>query len=214
MTEPSKRCSICQHIKPLSAFGVARRNPDGRRSECRECANEAARAARQRNRTETTHTCSCGAAIYHAPRKGAWPARCEKCRRVHELEQEADYRQRHQDQLRKGGRERAAAVRAADPEAARQKQRDYWQKIKNQVLDHYGHKCACCAAATHLSIDHISGDGAEHREELYGNARHGSGWRFYMWLINNSFPPGYQTLCRSCNRSKGNGPRCQLDHTR
>jgi len=32
------------------------------------------------------------------------------------------------------------------------------------------------------------------------------------WLIKNGFPEGFQTLCRPCNGSKGDGDRCKLNH--
>lgn len=79
------------------------------------------------------------------------------------------------------------------------------------VFGHYGTSCACCAATEDLSIDHVNGDGAEHRAELFGNER-SAGVVFYRWLIAERFPPGYQTMCRPCNRSKGDGPACRLDH--
>lgn len=145
--------------------------------------------------------------------------RCTKCGRTLALSafnldkrNKDGHRQPCQECEREYGRNHWAEKRSADPEATRQYQRDYWITIKTRVLDYYGNSCACCGSTDHLSIDHVNGDGAGHREELYGNHRHGSGWRFYMWLIRNEFPDGYQTLCRSCNRSKGKGDRCQLDH--
>jgi len=70
--------------------------------------------------------------------------------------------------------------------------------------------CACCGRADNLSIDHVNGDGREHREEIFG--RQGGGVEFYYWLVTTGFPDGFQTLCRSCNQSKGRGRRCRLAH--
>jgi hypothetical protein len=74
-----------------------------------------------------------------------------------------------------------------------------------------GDRCACCLATRYLSIDHINGDGARHRQDVIGNRR-GGGESFHRWLIRNGFPPGYQTLCQPCNSSKGRGASCILDH--
>jgi len=71
--------------------------------------------------------------------------------------------------------------------------------------------CACCGTTEKLTIDHVSGDGARHRLELYGDPQQGSN-RFYRWLCKHDFPAGYQTLCLPCNASKGKGEHCRLDH--
>jgi hypothetical protein len=89
--------------------------------------------------------------------------------------------------------------------------RDYRLTLKARVLAHYGTFCACCGATTGLSIDHIDGNGREHRRELFGRKDHG-GQHFYLWLIRQGFPAGYQTLCLPCNTSKGRGPGCRMDH--
>lgn len=47
-----------------------------------------------------------------------------------------------------------------------------------------------------LTIDHISGQGAEHRKKV------GRGDNLYRWLIRMNFPQGFQTLCFNCNFAK------------
>lgn len=54
-----------------------------------------------------------------------------------------------------------------------------------------------------LTIDHIDGNGAEHRRTLKRG-----GITFYRWLINNGFPSGFQTLCYNCNCAKGQYGTC------
>lgn len=88
----------------------------------------------------------------------------------------------------------------------------YRDKVRAKVFDHYGWSCACCGATERLTIDHVNGDGAAHRIELYGTDRGKGGVPFYAWLVRQGFPPGYQTLCLSCNSSKQGGDRCRLDH--
>lgn len=74
----------------------------------------------------------------------------------------------------------------------------YRLRTKIAALTHYGNgKCACvvCGYSNDLalSIDHINSNGAEHRAK---NSMIGS--HFYLWLKNNNYPEGYQTLCMNC----------------
>jgi hypothetical protein len=71
--------------------------------------------------------------------------------------------------------------------------------VLDQVLDHYGTTCACCGEANRLflTLDHIKGDGAASRRSK-GLGRSG-GYPYYVALIREGFPLGYQTLCFSCN---------------
>lgn len=79
----------------------------------------------------------------------------------------------------------------------------YWKyraQLKSEVLTHYGNgklacvKCGYSSNLEALSIDHMNGNGAEHRR-----GEHTMGGRpFYVWLKNNGFPGGYQTLCMNC----------------
>lgn len=111
------------------------------------------------------------------------------------------------------GRESARRARAANPEKFRDKNRRDIVELRDAVRDHYGWVCACCGSTERLQIDHIKGDGAEHRRELFGRARGNGSARFYRWLIRQGFPEGYQTLCLSCNSSKNDGDRCRLEHS-
>lgn len=74
--------------------------------------------------------------------------------------------------------------------------RKYDLRIKNEVFNHYGKKCACCGEDTlsFLTIDHINGGGTKHRNQIKV--------KIYNWLIDNNFPKGYQTLCFNCNWGK------------
>lgn len=75
--------------------------------------------------------------------------------------------------------------------------REWGQKVKKEVLTHYGNdKCACVICRESrlacLSIDHIDKNGYEHRKKV------GAGSRLYRWLIKNNYPEGFQTLCMNC----------------
>jgi len=72
---------------------------------------------------------------------------------------------------------------------------NYLNRIKEEVLTHYGNgKLACvrCGFADirALSIDHIAGGGKRHSREIK--------CRITVWLKSHNFPGGYQTLCMNC----------------
>ena len=69
----------------------------------------------------------------------------------------------------------------------------YREKIKNMVFEHYGKECACCGEKNQyfLTIDHINGDGRNHRKKIK--------IQLNSWLVKNNFPEGFQTLCLNCN---------------
>lgn len=86
----------------------------------------------------------------------------------------------------------------------------YRKSIKDQVFDHYGERCACCGETCRvfLTLDHVNGDGAEHRREL-GGGRTTSTDKTWRWLVANDFPDGFQILCYNCNCGKrDNGGIC------
>lgn len=75
--------------------------------------------------------------------------------------------------------------------------KEWGQRVKEQVLTHYGNgKCACVICGESrlacLSIDHINGNGYGHRKAV------GNGSKLYRWLIKNNFPEGFRTLCMNC----------------
>lgn len=74
--------------------------------------------------------------------------------------------------------------------------RKTYYKAKRQVFEHYcpdGPRCAICGFADSraLSLDHINGDGAEHRRTL-------KGVNLYRWVVRNNFPSNFQVLCMNC----------------
>jgi hypothetical protein len=112
-------------------------------------------------------------------------------------------------------RERSRRWREDRPEAARESGRRWRAVTRDKVLTYYSLSsapcCACCITSRDLSIDHVNGGGKEHRKQLFGTGR-GNNYRFYVWLIEQGYPDGFQVLCRPCNSSKGEGERCRLDH--
>lgn len=80
-------------------------------------------------------------------------------------------------------------------------------KLRKEVIEVYGGKCACCDVSdlVFLTIDHINGDGADHRRALKG-VNYGAGsTSTYQWLRQHGYPPGFQVLCWNCNWAKSNG---------
>jgi hypothetical protein len=57
-----------------------------------------------------------------------------------------------------------------------------------------------------LALDHINGGGNAHRREVTGSAKGGP--KFYYWLRDNNYPPGFQVLCHNCNQAKATYGRC------
>jgi len=98
-------------------------------------------------------------------------------------------------------------------ERERQWKRERDRKKREAVFDHYGRVCACpgCGATSNLSIDHLNGDGADHRIEIWGSQR-GGGSTMHWWLVAQGFPDGYQVLCMRCNQRRGRGAACRLQH--
>jgi len=86
-------------------------------------------------------------------------------------------------------------------------------KIRDNILVHYGDKCACCGEHRRefLTIDHINNDG--HRERKKLDCRGYSGG-FYHSIIKRGFPDHYQILCWNCNCAKGRYGQCPHEKER
>ena len=73
---------------------------------------------------------------------------------------------------------------------------------KYTILERYGKVCVLCGFEDirALQLDHIENNGAEERKALGGQKV--SGANFYLHLIKQGLPDGYQTLCANCNNIK------------
>ena len=106
---------------------------------------------------------------------------------------------------------RAASARYSEKnrEAIRVKAREVHEQLKAEAVAAYGGRCACPGCHVHhaelMTIDHINGDGGEHRRQLGRSSRD-----FYRWLKKQGYPPGFQALCGSCNLAKSDRPECPL----
>ncbi len=81
----------------------------------------------------------------------------------------------------------------------------YHQLQHDAIMAYGGYRCACCGVdePLFLTLDHQDGSGARHRERV------GKGGKFYAWLRDNGYPPGFQVLCSNCNHGRfRNGGVC------
>ncbi len=97
------------------------------------------------------------------------------------------------------------ANRNADPERFSKYSKynkELYRKRKFEILSHYSNSeqpfCKFCGFKDMraLQLDHINDDGANDRRA------NGSGNRFFLYLLRNKFPEGYQVLCANCNQIK------------
>lgn len=110
--------------------------------------------------------------------------------------------------------ENVRQYRESNPDVVREWKRQQHARVRAEVLAHYGTICACpgCGATENLTLDHVQGNGREHRIELFGRPANVSSDAMYRWLVANGFPAGFQTLCDPCNKSKMTGTACRLGH--
>lgn len=97
--------------------------------------------------------------------------------------------------------------RSLDPSkrAASAALRKAWHaRIKAEMFDAYGHKCACCGEAEieFLTLEHTRGDGKAHRKAVGAS-------RVYFDLKKRGWPTeGYAILCMNCNFASRGGRTC------
>src|SRR5258708_9239144 len=76
----------------------------------------------------------------------------------------------------------------------------YDRRLREEVLNAYGHACVCCGVteSEFLCFDHIANDGASRR-----SAGEPIGPSLYQMLKRNGYPKDcFQLLCHSCNKAK------------
>ena len=109
-------------------------------------------------------------------------------------------------------REHDKQWRKENQQYIRQLDKERTRRTKEEVILHYGGSCVCCGESNimFLTIDHIVGNGSQHRREI--GIRNG-GRPFYAWLRRQGYPPGYQVLCWNCNCAKGHYGFCPHQHS-
>lgn len=90
-----------------------------------------------------------------------------------------------------------------NPARNAERQREWYNRLRVQILKAYGHACACCgeSIAEFLALDHVDGGGTKHRRR-----RAQSG--VYVDVVRQGFPDTYRLLCHNCNQAFGAYGRC------
>lgn len=220
-----RTCSICKKKLPDDAFNAKR---SGKDSRCRECKNARERR-RYREKLKKTppkfRTCTkCGKTF---PREAFHASdlrehtRCAKCKATqvseyhHKLKKDRrcfhcrKKLNRSEVSLCGGCKAKARSRYHANGEEYRAKGRQRKRDLRLAAFEVYGGPvCACCGEDQYefLTIDHVNGDGAEHRRKL--KKKHGYVVEIYRWLKNNRYPEGFQVLCWNCNCAKAHFGQC------
>jgi hypothetical protein len=125
-----------------------------------------------------------------------------------------EWRKQNRDKVRAYSKKHAPKVRKAywdNPEQYRKEAIQKRRRLKDLVYAAYGgYSCRCCGETTpeFLTIDHINGDGANHRR-IIGRC----GNTLLLWLKKNNFPTGFQILCWNCQWGKRRDGICPHQRT-
>jgi ferric-dicitrate binding protein FerR (iron transport regulator) len=145
------------------------------------------------------------AARYRERNREAYNQRMRDWREANREKSRVHAREWRNRKLAEASPEEQAAIRAAEALKTKRNQ----DRRKDQVFAAYGgYRCACCGESERmfLSIDHVNNDGNVERKS---GAYRSSGTAFYLWLVKQQFPPGYQVLCMNCQIGKHkNGGVC------
>jgi hypothetical protein len=119
--------------------------------------------------------------------------KCLRCKKRSQKVYRRWYRRNRARALEYGKRYGAAHRKAISAYSRARRQR-----LRVEVIRHYGGRCACCGEKRYefLTIDHINGKGGAHRKRLARN-------RVHLWLWSHGYPKGFQVLCFNCNCAKG-----------
>lgn len=168
-----KTCSLCHTIQPLSEYYFNSRT--GKHiASCKNC-----------RKIKTTE--------YRA----ANDEKIKACKHKHYLKNKDKIYAKQKEWVEKN-RKHVQAYQQAWISENRDKHNGYNRKrnarLKKQVMDAYGNKCACCGedAPGFLTIDHVNNDGNDHRKRVHGD-------KIYAEIIREEYPAKYQILCWNCN---------------
>lgn len=127
-------------------------------------------------------------------------SQCKRCLN----EARTSYRKTHAEQARASARRYFAVYRRERAAELRMYFNNRNARVRQEVLAHYGGRCACCGETepSFLGIDHIHGGGRAHRRQV------GVGTGLYHWLKRNGYPAGFRLLCHNCNMARGLYGRC------
>lgn len=223
-----KVCSKCHHYKSLDEYYISRkRGKVSLIAHCKTCDKTHSRKYYQENK-ERCNALSEKWAKDHpeelrASRHTYWIANkehfCAKKREYYQKNKErlnaistayrkknkhkvAEWR-REYDRTNKSKQQAQNAARLAIPEVKKKHQeskRQYVRELRLTVLQRLGNRCYCCGESDicFLTIDHIHGNGTQHRKE---HAR--STYSFLMSILQDSTPhQSYRAACYNCNSAR------------
>ncbi len=80
-----------------------------------------------------------------------------------------------------------------------EKAKAYRRERRERVINAYGGKCACCGEAAYefLALDHVNGDGKQHRAKV------GTTNAVLRDVERQGYPPAFRLLCHNCNSARG-----------
>ena len=121
----------------------------------------------------------------------------ELCRRCYaRVYADPLYKARHRERLLAKSKEYYQRNRAQHNQYGRNAR----LRIRLEMLQAYGGKCACCGETelVFLTLDHVEGGGRKHQRELGGSSDDTA-----RYLKSLGWPrDGYQILCFNCNYAK------------
>ena len=149
-----------------------------------------------------------------SPYRGSRVKRSAEGKRADKREYRANNREQIKEYNREwqaSNRERIKASRR-DYEARNQERITSYQHKRRtddnrELLELLGNECKCCGEAylPALAVDHVNGDGAEHKKELRYNPSHSY---FLKHLKAGTLKRPIQLLCHNCNIAKGTDLTC------
>lgn len=109
--------------------------------------------------------------------------------------------------LLRGKKARNRAWAEANPEHRAAYTRRYNQRLRLEVLTHYGLQCACCGESNlgFLTIEHKEGVPDSHRS---ASGKRRSGAALWLQIKREGFPDHLETLCWNCNMGRALYGRC------
>lgn len=210
-----KRCPKCGNIKSLDEFYLLKSNKtDGHRYECKECGREYKRTHRgdykryyqkHKEQIQKRNKEYCLKHFdekqkyfknYYINNKNEINKKGKIYRELHK-EERKEYYNKYCNANRERERERGKHYRDTHRENTKNRIKRYTINLKSEILSHYGNgkiactKCGYDKDISALTIDHVNGNGRNHRKSLDTT-------KFYSWLKNNNYPEGFTTLCQNC----------------
>lgn len=201
----TKVCNVCKQEKIIDSFY---KRGDGRKNQCKQCEliksslNYYKKAEEKRKSARRAYTKKKSENKCFICKEYSTTRYCEKCSKPVYERSKNRYKKRKEDgQCVNCSRfkiDKAYNLCEVCRERTGIYCRNRYKATRQKVIDFYGSNCRCCGETEicFLAIDHINGGGNKHRKEV------GIGFNFYMWLINNNFPEGFQVLCHNCNYAK------------